>query len=206
MRIWLDRTAMAARNITVADVEQALRRSNVELPAGEVESLNREFTVKLAGRIIDARFRELVVAQVAGYPVKLGDIAQVARGVEDDRTNVRANNVEAIGLAVLRQSQANTVAISKAVRAEIEALKPMLPDGMRIEVGLDDAIFIDASIYQVLKGLLEALGLVVLVILLFLRSFRATGAGGDHPDLADRLLRPHVRHGVLDQRPDRCWR
>jgi multidrug efflux pump len=175
MRIWLDRTAMAARNITVADVEQALRRSNVELPAGEVESLNREFTVKLAGRINDAQaFRELVVAQVAGYPVKLGDIAQVARGVEDDRTNVRANNVEAIGLAVLRQSQANTVAISKAVRAEIEALKPMLPDGMRIEVGSDDAIFIDASIHQVLKGLLEALGLVVLVILLFLRSFRAT--------------------------------
>ena len=81
------------------------------------------------------KLRELVVAQVAGYPVKLGDIAQVARGVEDDRTNVRANNVEAIGLAVLRQSQANTVAISKAVRAEIEALKPMLPDGMRIEVG-----------------------------------------------------------------------
>ena len=114
------------------------------------------------------------MAQVAGYPVKLGDIAQVARGVEDDRTNVRANNVEAIGLAVLRQSQANTVAISKAVRAEIEALKPMLPDGMRIEVGSDDAIFIDASIHQVLKGLLEALGLVVLVILLFLRSFRAT--------------------------------
>ncbi|MET0483312.1 MAG: efflux RND transporter permease subunit, partial [Aestuariivirgaceae bacterium] len=163
------------RNITVADVEQALRRSNVELPAGEVESLNREFTVKLAGRINDApAFRELVVAQVAGYPVKLGDIAQVARGVEDDRTNVRANGVEAVGLGVLRQSQANTVAISKAVRAEIETLKPMLPDGMKIEVGSDDAIFIDASIHQVMKGLLEALGLVVLVILLFLRSFRAT--------------------------------
>ncbi len=175
MRIWLDRTAMAARNITVADVEQALRRSNVELPAGEVESLNREFTVKLAGRINNAQaFRELVVAQVAGYPVKLGDIAQVARGVEDDRTNVRANGVEAIGLGVLRQSQANTVAISKAVRAEIEVLKPMLPDGMKIVFGSDDAIFIDASIQQVLKGLLEALGLVVLVILLFLRSFRAT--------------------------------
>jgi multidrug efflux pump len=175
MRIWLDRTAMAARNITVADVEQALRRSNVELPAGEVESLNREFTVKLAGRINDAQaFRELVVAQVAGYPVKLGDIAQVTRGVEDDNTQVRANGIEAIGLGVLRQSQANTVAISKAVRAEIEALKPILPEGMKIEVGSNDAIFIDASIHQVLKGLIEALGLVVLVILLFLRSFRAT--------------------------------
>ena len=132
MRIWLDRTAMAARNITVADVEQALRRSNVELPAGESRSTVNSPSSLPGGSMMPKLGR---VAQVAGYPVKLGDIAQVARGVEDDRTNVRANNVEAIGLAVLRQSQANTVAISKAVRAEIEALKPMLPDGMRIEVG-----------------------------------------------------------------------
>ena len=175
MRIWLDRTAMAARNITVSDVEQALLRGNVELPAGEVESLNRQFTVKLAGRINDEQsFRELTVTRVGGYPVKLGDIAMVSRGVENDDTRVRANGIEAIGLGVLRQSQANTVAISKAVRAQIEALKPVLPEGMRIEVGSDDAIFIDASIHQVMKVLLEALGLVVLVILLFLRSFRAT--------------------------------
>lgn len=175
VRIWLDRRALAARNLTVADVEAALVRNNVELPAGEVKSVERQLTVRLDSRLRSLDdFRDVVVDRVAGYPVRLGDVARVAAGVEDDSTIVRSDGADAIGVAILRQSQANTVAISAAVRAEIERIAPTLPEGMAISVGSDDAIFIDASIRSVLTVLAEALGLVILVILIFLRSVRAT--------------------------------
>ncbi|GIK99448.1 MAG: multidrug transporter [Alphaproteobacteria bacterium] len=175
IRIWLDRRALAARNLTVADVEAALRRNNVELPGGDIESSQRQFTVRLDSRLERVeQFRNIVVQRVAGYPIRLGDIARVQLGVEDDNTIVRNNGVEAVGLGVSRQSQANTVAISAAVRAEIERLRPTLPEGMDITVGSDDAQFIAASIREVMIALGVSLVLVVLVILVFLLSVRAT--------------------------------
>ena len=175
VRIWLDRRAMAARNLTVADVEQALRRNNVELPSGEVESLQRVLTVRLDSRLTAVdQFRDIVIDRVAGHPVRLGDIARVERGVEDDSVKVRADGREAVGLGVLRQSQANTVRISEGVREAIDQLRPTLPEGMTIEVGSDDAVFIGASIREVIIALGLSLMLVILVILAFLMSVRAT--------------------------------
>jgi multidrug efflux pump len=175
VRIWIDRRALAARNLTVADVEDALLRNNLELPAGEVESVARQLTVRLNSRIQSIEdFRDIVIDRVAGYPVRLGDVARIEPGVEDDSTIVRNNGVEAVGMAVLRQSQSNTLKISQAVRAEIAALSDSLPEGMAIEVGSDDAIFVGASIREVAIALGISLGLVVLVILVFLRSVRAT--------------------------------
>ena len=175
VRIWIDRRALSARNLTVADVEQALRRNNIELPAGEVESFNRQLTVRLNSRLDSLEdFREVVLDRVAGYPVRLGDVARIAPGVADDSTIVRTNGKEAVGVWVLRQSQSNTLAISRAVRAEIEALAPSLPQGMQIIVGSDDALFVGASIREVVIALFISLGLVVGVILVFLRSARAT--------------------------------
>ncbi|QIE56160.1 efflux RND transporter permease subunit [Pikeienuella piscinae] len=175
VRIWLDRRALAARNLTVADVEAALLRNNLELPAGEVKSVERQLTVRLNSRLrsIDD-FRDIVIDRVAGYPVRLGDVARVAPGVEDDSTIVRSDGADAIGVAILRQSQANTLAISKAVRAEIAEIADTLPEGMAISIGSDDAIFVGASIREVTRALMISLGLVILVILLFLRSVRAT--------------------------------
>jgi multidrug efflux pump len=175
VRIWIDRRALAARNLTVADVQDAILRNNLELPAGEVESVNRQLTVRLNSRIatIDD-FRDIVIDRIAGYPVPLGDVARIAPGVADDSTIVRNNGVEAVGLAVLRQSQANTLQISTSVREEIAAISETLPEGMAIQVGSDDAIFVGASIREVAIALLISLTLVILVILLFLRSFRAT--------------------------------
>jgi multidrug efflux pump len=175
MRIWLDRRALAARNLTVADVEAALRRANVELPAGEVESFNRQLTVRLNSRLASVEdFRDVVLERVAGYPVRLGDVARIEPGVADDSTIVRTNGTEAVGLSVLRQSQSNTLAISNAVRAEIAALAPTLPEGMTIIVNSDDALFVGASIREVVAALFISLALVVGVILVFLRSLRAT--------------------------------
>ncbi|MEQ8291591.1 MAG: efflux RND transporter permease subunit [Roseovarius sp.] len=175
VRIWLDRRALAARQLTVADVEAALRRNNIELPAGEVVSEDRQLSVRLNSRLRSvADFRDVVLDRVAGYPVRLGDVARVEPGVADDTTIVRTNGSDAVGIAILRQSQSNTLAISQGVREEIERLQPTLPEGMDIIIGSDDALFVGASIREVLIALFISLGLVVLVILLFLRSFRAT--------------------------------
>lgn len=175
VRIWLDRRALAARKLTVADVTNALQRNNVELPAGEVTSTNRQLTVRLNSRLQSIEdFREVVLDRVAGYPVRLGDVARIEPGVEDDTTVVRSDGRPAIGLAVQRQSQSNTLQISNAVRAEIARINPTLPEGMEILIGSDDALFVGASIREVINALMISLGLVVMVILLFLRSFRAT--------------------------------
>ncbi|UYV35624.1 efflux RND transporter permease subunit [Rhodobacteraceae bacterium D3-12] len=175
VRIWLDRRALAARKLTVADVTNALQRNNVELPAGEVTSTNRQLTVRLNSRLQSIEdFRDVVLDRVAGYPVRLGDVARIEPGVEDDSTVVRSDGRPAIGLAVQRQSQSNTLQISNAVRAEIARITPTLPEGMEIQIGSDDALFVGASIREVINALMISLGLVVMVILLFLRSFRAT--------------------------------
>ncbi|MBA5778430.1 efflux RND transporter permease subunit [Stappia sp. F7233] len=175
IRIWLNRREMAARNLTVADVEASLRRNNVELPAGEIESRDRQIGIRLDSRLSSVeQFRNIVIDRIAGYPVKLGDIARIEAGVSDDTTIARSNGREAVGLAIVRQSQSNTIAISNAVRAEIELLRPTLPAGMDIEIGSDDAIFVGASIREVIEALGISLVLVVVVILLFLMSVRAT--------------------------------
>ncbi|KNX42830.1 Multidrug resistance protein MexB [Roseovarius tolerans] len=175
VRIWLDRRALAARNLTVSDVEAALRRNNIELPAGEVESFNRQLSVRLNSRLDSIEdFRAIVLDRVAGYPVRLGDVARVEPGVADDTTVVRTNGTDAVGMWILRQSQSNTLEISKAVRAEMKAMERSLPEGMKIIVGSDDALFVGASIREVVTALFISLALVVAVILLFLRSIRAT--------------------------------
>lgn len=175
VRIWLDKRALAARQLTVADVEAALRRNNMELPAGEVESSSRQLTVRLNSRLrgIDD-FRNVMIDRVAGYPVRLEDVARVTLGVENENTIARKDGRDALGMAVIRQSRSNTLQISRAVRDEIDAIRPTLPPGMDITVGSDDALFVTASIREVLIALTISVGLVVLVILLFLRSPRAT--------------------------------
>ncbi|MCM2562286.1 efflux RND transporter permease subunit [Lutimaribacter sp. EGI FJ00015] len=175
VRIWLDRRALAARNLTVADVQTALVRNNVELPAGEVTSRVRQLTVRLNSRLQSIEdFRDVVLDRVAGYAVRLGDVARVEPGVADDSTIARSDGRDAVGIAIQRQSQSNTLQISNAVRAEIDQLRPTLPEGMEILIGSDDALFVGASIREVVNALMISLGLVVLVILLFLRSVRAT--------------------------------
>lgn len=175
VRIWLDRQAMAARNLTVDDVEAALNRNNIELPAGELKSRTRQFQIRTVSRLGDIdSFRRIVVSRIGGYPVRLADIARVEQGAEDDETIVRSNGATAIGLGVLRQSNANAVRIADAVEAELDAIRPTLPEGMTIAIGSNDALFIEQSIKEVLKALGIAMVLVVLVIFTFLASLRAT--------------------------------
>jgi multidrug efflux pump len=108
MRVWLDKRAMAARELTVQDIEDALRRQNVELPSGRIESLQREFGVRTESALkTPAEFRKIVVGEGEGYLVRLGEVARIELGAEDDRSELRANGRNAIGLGIVKQSKAN---------------------------------------------------------------------------------------------------
>lgn len=175
MRVWLDRERMASRSVTVTDIETALRANNIELPAGKVESDSREFTVRADSRLSSAeQFSRLVVQRQGDHLVRLGEVAEVALGVENDDTLLRANGEVAIGLGVIRQSKANTVSVSNAVRAEIARLSETLPSDISLAVNYDESLFIRASIREVLITLGIAVVLVILVIQAFLGSWRAT--------------------------------
>ncbi|MAM00451.1 efflux RND transporter permease subunit [Hydrocarboniclastica marina] len=175
IRVWLDRERMASREVTVADIERALRANNVELPAGEIESISRKFTVRTASRLADVeQFANLVVRRQDDYQLRLGEVARVELGAEDDNTYVRANGRNAIGLGIIRQSKSNTVAISDRVREEVERIRPQLPPEVDLQVLYDESLFIRASITEVLVTLAISVALVILVIFIFLRSVRAT--------------------------------
>jgi multidrug efflux pump len=176
MRIWLDRQAMAAQNITVTDVEQALRNQNVELPAGRVESARKEFTVRVTRLFNSADdFGQLVVRRGGdGHLTRLRDVATVERGAEDDRSVLRGNRIPMVGLGVVRQSKANTLDVAHAVKQEAEKVNNALPEGMELIQSYDTSVFIEASITEVYKTLAITAVLVVAVLFVFLGSLRAT--------------------------------
>ncbi|MGD9121757.1 MAG: efflux RND transporter permease subunit [Desulfobacterales bacterium] len=176
MRIWLDKQAMAALEVTVADVEQALRSQNVELPAGRVESTRKEFTVRVARLFNSAEdFERLVVRQGEdGHLIRLQDVANVQRGAEDDRSVLRGNRIPMVGLGVVRQSKANTLDVAHAVKQEAAKVNETLPEGMQLIQSYDTSVFIEASIYEVYKTLAITAVLVVAVLFLFLGNLRAT--------------------------------
>ncbi len=177
MRIWLDRQAMAARGLTVQDIEDAIRRENVELPGGRLESTTRELTVRTDTRLSrPEQFRDLVVARsvASSAQVLLGDVARVEVGPEESRGEFRINGRTAVGLGILRQSTANTLSVANAVKDEVARIAPSLPEDVDVTYGFDESLFIAQSIYEVEHALLIALALVVGVIFIFLRSVRAT--------------------------------
>ncbi|WP_345880722.1 efflux RND transporter permease subunit [Shewanella algae] len=175
MRVWIDRQALAARNLTVADVEAALRSENVELPAGSIESKERHFTVRLERSFRTAEdFANLVLTQGGdGYLVKLGDVARVEIGSEEERIMFRGNGEAMIGLGVSKQSTANTLEVARAVNKLVDDINPTLPQGMEIKRSYDSSVFIEASIDEVYQTLFIAIILVIIVIYLFLGSVRA---------------------------------
>ena len=175
MRLWLDRQALAARGLTVQDVEDSIRRENVELPGGRLESSARELTVRTDTRMSrPEQFRQVVISRSSGGQVLLGDVAQVEVAPEDTRGEYRINGKPAVGLGILRQSTANTLSVADGVKAEVERIRGTIPEGVEVVIGYDESLFISQSIYEVEHALIIALILVVVVIFLFLRSWRAT--------------------------------
>jgi multidrug efflux pump len=175
MRIWLDPDRLAAYKLTTLDVEDALRRSNVEVPAGRIESKLREFNVTASTDLQTPReFSNVVVKSVNGIQVRIGDVARVEQGPQAERTATRLNGKEAITLGVIRNATANPLDLSAAVRNMIPKIKENLPPGVEIEVANDNSVFIDRSIKAVYQTIVEAAILVALVIFVFLRTLRAS--------------------------------
>ena len=175
MRVWLDADRMAAYRLTSQDVEDAIRRSNLELPAGRIESQLREFSVTSQTDLIKpAQFGDITIRNVNGFPIKIRDIAKVEEGTADDRSRVRLNGKASISAGVIRQATANPLELSKGVREMLPRLKQDLPGDIAIGVANDNSVFIDKSIKSVFQTILEAIVLVALVIFVFLRTFRAS--------------------------------
>ncbi|MCU7838286.1 MAG: efflux RND transporter permease subunit [Candidatus Thiodiazotropha sp. (ex Troendleina suluensis)] len=175
MRVWIDRQALAARGLTVTDVEQALRAGNLELPAGSIDSVDRVFTVRVDRTFHTANdFAKLVLARGNdGYLVRLGEVARVEKGAEETRTFFRGNGVPMVGIGIVKQSTANTLTVADAAKDEMVRINATLPMGMEIKQSYDTSIFIKGAISEVYKTLFIAIALVVGVIFLFLGSVRA---------------------------------
>jgi len=176
MRVWLQRENLAARQLTVADVENALLRENVEIPAGRLESRERDFTLRTDTNLrSEEDFRNLVIGRGAdGYLVRLGEVAEVRLASDDDRSISRTNGIIGASLAIIPQSKANVLATSNEVRKRLAQVQPTLPKDIKVDINIDNGVYIAASLKNVVWALSETLVLVLIVIFLFLGTARAT--------------------------------
>jgi multidrug efflux pump len=175
MLVSLDHARLSSYKLTPQDVEDAIRRNNLELPAGRIESTNREFSVSSQTDLNrPGQFGEIVIRSVNGFPVKLRDVAQIREGAANDRSLVRLNGQSAISAGVIRQATANPLDLSAGVREMIPRLKADLPSDVSIDIANDNSVFIDRSIKSVFSTIVEAVVLVALVIFVFLRTVRAS--------------------------------
>lgn len=175
MRVWLDPLRMASHDLTAQDVEAAIRRENTEIPGGRVEGAEREFSVRTRGELTTPEeFGAIIVAQSKNDIVRLRDVAEVSLGAADERTAVRYNGQTAVGLGVVKQSKASTVDVAADVSKALGDLSGLLPAGMKLDIAFDSSTFINSSIDEVKETLIIAMCLVILVVLAFLKSLRAT--------------------------------
>jgi multidrug efflux pump len=176
MKIRLNRASMAARNITVQDIERTLRDENVELPAGRIESIDRDFSIRVERSYLSEQdFSNMVIDRSESNSlVRLGDVAEVFIGAQDDENMFRGNGKNMVGLGVIKQSKGNTLDVVKSARKEMIAIRDTLPVGTTITNSYDSSVFIQGSIDEVYNTLIIAMLMVVLVIFLFLGNVRAT--------------------------------
>jgi len=174
MRIWLNPDRLAGFELTPQDVENALRAQNIEIPAGRVESRDREFTVLAETDLREPEeFAQIIVKNTDEFLVRLGDVARIELGADSARFRARFNRRNAVPLGVIKQAVANPLDISDALKVLLPEITRTLPEGMRVEMAYDSTVFIRESIDQVYVTVVEAVVLVMLVIFLFLRNWRA---------------------------------
>ncbi|HEY5656602.1 MAG TPA: efflux RND transporter permease subunit [Myxococcota bacterium] len=175
MRIWLDPAAMAAHRVDAQDVRQALLDNNLQLPAGEVEAQTRKFTIEADAVLSDPReYERIVIREVDEVPVRIGDVGWVELGSENYQTITRFDGEPVVGIGIVRQSRSNELAVSKAVRDALPAIREALPEDVGLTIAVDNTIFVEASLVEVEKTLGIAFAIVVLVNLFFLRSKTTT--------------------------------
>ena len=166
---------MAARGITANDIRELMERENVELPSGMIENLKRQLTLFTKGQMAKpAEFENLIVKYQNGAPIRLRDISRIELGAEDERTVARYNGHPAVGLGVVKQSEANAVEVAKQVKTELKRIERNLPAGVKIDIAYDSSLYVEQSIHEVAETLIISFLLVVVIIFVFLRNGWAT--------------------------------
>jgi multidrug efflux pump len=175
MRIWLDPDRLAAYRITVADVEDALRKQNLEVPAGRIESRQREFSVTSRTDLNTVpQFADIAVKQAGSYTVRLRDVGRVEESAASERSYVRLNGVPSISTGIIRNATANPLEVSQGVRDLMPQIQRDIPPQLKVIQANDNSVFIDRSIKSVYTTIAEAVALVALVVFVFLRTLRAS--------------------------------
>jgi multidrug efflux pump len=176
MRIWIDPKLLAARQLTVTDIEDALRRENVQIPSGRLESSQREFTLRTnTGFITEDDFRNLVLAKGEDdYLIRLGEVAEIQMAPEDIRGYSRTDGLPGMSLGIIPQAKANILQVNQDVRQRLADIRTTLPEDINLDVNIDLSIFISESLKEVGKALVVALVLVLIVIYGFIGTVRAT--------------------------------
>ena len=175
VRIWLDAAKMQAYQVSPADVVVALKRENIELPGGRIETQTKEYTVRIKGefpQILD--FNNLIISYYKGAPVRLKDIGRVEDGMEEKRSLARFNGIPAVGMGIQKQSGTNTVLVADRVKKEVEKINKTLPPGMKVSIAMDQSLFIVRSINEVQFHLIIGSIFAVLAVFLFLKNVRTT--------------------------------
>ncbi len=175
VRIWVDADKLDAKGLTVTDLTGALRREHVELPAGRIETVGREVTVRVMGEALELdELRNIVIREVDGRPVYVHDVALIEDGFEDERRLSRVNGIPAQGLGIRKQRGANAVDVAKQVRATMDEIRPTLPEGMELGVNFDSTVFIEESVHEIQFELIVAVLLTAFVCWIFLGSLSST--------------------------------
>ncbi|HLL09540.1 MAG TPA: efflux RND transporter permease subunit, partial [Rubrivivax sp.] len=175
MRVWLDPDKLAAYRLTVQEVEDAMRRQNLEVPAGRIESQQREFSVTARTDLNTvAQFNAIALKTVGGYTVRLQDVAQIEEAAASERSRVRLNGVPSVSTGVIRNATANPLEVAAGVQALMPQIQRDLPPSVKVVPANDNSVFIDRSIKAVYKTVAEAVVLVALVVFVFLRTLRAS--------------------------------
>ena len=175
MRVWLSPRELAARRLTAQDIAGSLQSRSVEIPAGSIESTRREFSVRYLGEMkTPAEFSDLTVASGPNELVKLGDVARVEAGPENERSVTRHDGKDAVFIGVVRQSKANVLEVSEGVHKELPGIIASLPQGVKLDLAFDGTVFVQRSISEAKETLLITAVLVIIIIFVFLRTLRAT--------------------------------
>lgn len=175
IRIWLDNDKLVAYGVSPGDVAAALKRENIELPGGRIESSTKEFSIKVKGTLTDiADFNDLIITTRGGAPLRIRDIGRAEDGTQEKRSFARFNGVAAIGIGIQKQTGTNTVQVIDRVGQEVERIKKSLPPGMDIQIAYDQSVFIKNSMYQVKEHLVLGSILAIIAVFVFLRNFRTT--------------------------------
>jgi multidrug efflux pump len=175
MRVWLDADRLASYRLTVQDVEDALRRQNLEVPAGRIESAQREFSVTARTDLNKvSEFEQVALKTVGGYTVRLRDVARIEEAAQSERSRVRLNGVPSVSTGVIRNATANPIEVANGVRALMPQIQRDLPPSVTVIQANDLSVFIDRSVKAVYTTVAEAVVLVALVVFVFLRTLRAS--------------------------------